>query len=204
MPWRSAAACAWAALGETAAARELVDEALALTRSFGTAAPVGVALRARAVLEPAAARVETLEEAVELLGRSQARLEHAHALCDLGTALRHARSPKDAREPLRVALDESTRCGAIALARRAHGELLAAGARPRHAALFGRDALTPAERRAVQLAADGLTNRQIAQTLFVTTKTVETHLARAYHKLDVRSRRELAAALSAADAPTAP
>ena len=87
------------------------------------------------------------------------------------------------------------RCGALRLAGRAREELVAAGARPRRAALSGRDALTPSERRVAQLAADGMTNREIAQALFVTEKTVETHLGRAFMKLGVRSRKQLAQAL---------
>jgi DNA-binding CsgD family transcriptional regulator len=70
-----------------------------------------------------------------------------------------------------------------------------AGARPRRAALSGCDALTAAERRVATLAAEGLTNRQIAQALFVTTRTVETHLTHTFAKLDLTSRDELAAAL---------
>jgi len=202
MPWRSASARALAALGEDAAAAELVEEALALTRSFGTSPPVAIALQARALLEPPTERVATLREAVALLAPSGARLEHARALCDLGTALRHTRALQAARDPLREALDAATRCGAVALTQRAHDELLATGARPRRTALLGRDALTPAERRAADLAADGLTNRDIAQALFVTTKTVESHLAHVYRKLDVRSRRDLAAALEST-APSA-
>jgi DNA-binding CsgD family transcriptional regulator len=87
--------------------------------------------------------------------------------------------------------------GAVPLAEAARAELRATGARPRRAAFTGVDALTPAERRVAQLAAEGLTNTQIAQSLFVTTKTVQTHLARVYRKLDIASRRQLPAALGA-------
>lgn len=74
-------------------------------------------------------------------------------------------------------------------------ELLAAGARPRRKELKGAASLTPSERRIVELAAAGQTNREIAQALFVTAKTVETHLGHAYTKLGVGSRVELATAL---------
>jgi DNA-binding CsgD family transcriptional regulator len=70
-------------------------------------------------------------------------------------------------------------------------ELLAAGARPRRTALSGIESLTPSELRVTQLAADGMTNREIAQALFVTEKTVETHLGHVFPKLDVSSRAEL-------------
>jgi DNA-binding CsgD family transcriptional regulator len=72
---------------------------------------------------------------------------------------------------------------------------VATGARPRRAARSGADALTPSERRVARLAADGLSNRDIAQALFVTVRTVEGHLTQAYVKLDIGRREELAPAL---------
>ena len=77
-------------------------------------------------------------------------------------------------------------------------ELYAAGARPRTAALSGAGALTASERRVAALAAEGASNRDIAQTLFVTPKTVEVHLSNVYRKLGIRSRRELSARSSLA------
>jgi DNA-binding NarL/FixJ family response regulator len=83
------------------------------------------------------------------------------------------------------------------LADRARAELVAAGARPRRDALRGRDALTASELRVAEMAEDGMTNREIAQALFVTQRTVETHLTHTYQKLDISSRAELADSLSA-------
>jgi DNA-binding CsgD family transcriptional regulator len=117
------------------------------------------------------------------------------ALCDLGAALRRRGRREAAREPLRLALDLADRGGALRLAARARAELHDAGARPRRAALSGRGALTPSEHRVAALAAEGHSNRQIAQRLFVTQRTVETHLTHAFQKLDIRSREELAPAL---------
>ena len=91
-------------------------------------------------------------------------------------------------------------CGATALVDRARDELRAAGARPRRTALSGVDSLTPSERRVAQMAAEGMINREIAQSLFVTEKTVETHLGNTYAKLKVRSRTELSGALTSAAA----
>ena len=125
-----------------------------------------------------------------------ARLEHAKALLALGSALRLARRPGDAREPLRQALELASACGAPPLADAARSELYAAGARPRTEALSGLGALTASERRVVDLAAAGETNRDIAQALYVTPKTVEVHLSNAYRKLGIRSRRELPEALA--------
>jgi DNA-binding NarL/FixJ family response regulator len=116
-------------------------------------------------------------------------------MCDLGAALRRGGARRAAREPLRTALAAATHLGATALAARAREELAASGARPRRAAQSGRDALTPAELRVATLAARGLANREIAQELFLTVKTIETELGHAYAKLGIRSRRELHSAL---------
>jgi DNA-binding NarL/FixJ family response regulator len=133
-----------------------------------------------------------------VLDRSPARLEHAKALAALGSALRRARRPADSREPLRQALELADVCGALGLTEAVRSELYASGARPRTTALKGADSLTASERRVAALAAEGQTNRDIAQVLFVTPKTVEVHLSSAYRKLGIRSRRELAGALAGA------
>ena len=102
------------------------------------------------------------------------------------------------REPLSEALALAARCGGLTLERRARAELAAIGVRPRTTDRVGADSLTPSERRVVELAAAGGTNRELAQTLFVTEKTVETHLGRAFRKLDVSSRRQLPEVLARA------
>ena len=121
---------------------------------------------------------------------------HARALTDLGAALRRANRRADARDPLRRALDLADACGAAPVAEQARAELLAAGGRPRRPRLWGVEALTASERRIAAMAAEGQSNPEIAQALFVTTKTVEAHLSRAYRKLDIRSRAQLPGALS--------
>ena len=177
-------------------ALELAQAQLRIAEEVGNVRLRGISLRALGVLsgDPESGRRQ-LEEAVEVLAGSPARLEHARALVELGSWLRRARRRADAREPLRLGLDLAQRCGAVRLSERARTELQATGARPRRDALTGRDALTPSEARVAQLAAEGLTSRQIAQSLFVTTKTVETHLAHCYGKLGIHSRIELAEAL---------
>jgi DNA-binding CsgD family transcriptional regulator len=197
IPWRSSLALV---LGPTREAEHLVEEELELARSFGAARAVGIALRARALARRGDAAVAGLREAVETLAASPARLERARALVDLGAALRRAGRRKDALEALREGLDGADRCGAHQLATRARAELKAAGARPRRERVSGVEALTASERRVAQMATEGLTNRQIAQALFVTTKTVEMHLGRVYLKLGIRRRHELAGALRQPDA----
>ena len=132
-----------------------------------------------------------LEESVAVLRGSPALLERAHSLCEVGAALRWAGHRAAARQPLSEALDLAARCGARALAARAREELKACGARPRSDWRTGLEALTPSELRVARLAAAGRTNREIAQALYVTLKTVEGHLARAYDKLQIRGREEL-------------
>jgi DNA-binding CsgD family transcriptional regulator len=203
LPWRTAAAQAHAAQGRIDAARELAQEQLASARRFGAPRALGGALRVVAVLGPDAERIDAQREAVSVLEASEARLAHAHALCDLGASLRRAGARREGREPLRLALDLALSSGAAALARRARDELAASGARPRRLRSFGRDALTPAELRVAQLAVEGLSNREIAQALFVTLKTVETHLSSSYAKLGIHVRGDLCAALASEQSPGA-
>src|ERR671921_1219087 len=118
-------------------------------------------------------------------------------MLELGSALRRAGERSEAREVLREALAMTSHIGASGLADRAHEELVAAGARPRRERrmLSGRESLTASEDRVAALAAEGLTNREIAQRQFVTVKAVEWHLRNVYRKLDIGSRTELRAAL---------
>jgi DNA-binding CsgD family transcriptional regulator len=190
--------------GEDSEARRLAAEQLALADRVGTPGAVAAALRTEAMVAPRRERVALLERAVAVSAESQAQLEHCRALVDLGAALRRAGRRADARDPLRRALDLANRGGAVRLARRAHEELRAAGAKPRRAALSGPESLTGAEHRVATLAAQGHTNRQIAQALFVSRRTVETHLAHAFQKLGVSGRDELASRLADEHAAAAP
>jgi DNA-binding CsgD family transcriptional regulator len=193
--WRSVKARALDGLGRTDEALALAQEDLEHARRFGSAGVVGAALRLVGTLEREAG-IDHLREAVELLERSVAKLELAHALFALGGALRRGREPTAAREPLRRALELAERCGADGLVEQVRAELYAAGVRPRSTALSGVDALTASERRVADLAADGRSNKEIAQTLYVTPKTVEVHLSSAYRKLNIRSRQHLRPALA--------
>ena len=146
--------------------------------------------------------LELLNESVALLRDSPAKLELAHSLVELGGALRRAGRRRAAREPLREGLALAQRCGAAVLAEAANQELIVSGARPRRERLAGPEALTPSERRVAELAASGMQNREIAQALFVTTKTVGTHLAHIYQKLGLSGQqaRELLGERLQADA----
>ena len=194
-PWRSTAAESLGRLGRRAEAVRLADEEVGHARAFGAGRAVGVALRARAVVEEGGGRLERLTEAVDVLAGSPARLEHTRALVDLGAELRRSGRRSDAQEPLRLAMDLAERGGARALRDRAHDELLASGLRPRRFAVAGASALTPTEQRVAAMAAEGMANREIAQALFVSLKTVEAHLSGAYRKLAITARSQLAGAL---------
>ncbi len=193
--WRSSAALALLQLGERDEARRLAAEELELTRSWGAPRALGAALRVAGLAEGGARGLAHLGEAVEVLSDSPAKLEHAKARGELGAALRRAGNRAQAREHLRRAVELATICGAAALAARMETELLASGARPRRVALSGVESLTPSELRVAELAAQGPTNREIAQALFVTQRTVEVHLTSIFRKLDISSRSQLAAAL---------
>jgi DNA-binding CsgD family transcriptional regulator len=175
----------------------LADAALADARRFGHAREVGIALRALGVLHANSDHgLALLAEAVDALATSYARLEHARALVELGAALRRQGSRAAAREPLRQGLDLAAHCGGVRLAERAHTELAATGARPRREYITGRDALTPSELRVALLAAEGRTSQEIAQALFISTRTVDAHLNHSYSKLAIKSRRGLSDALA--------
>jgi DNA-binding CsgD family transcriptional regulator len=196
-PWRSEAALALHRLERWDEARELGREELELSRRWGAARTVGISLRALGLIERGRTREQLLHEAVEVLADSPARLEHARALVDLGAALRRGNRRSEARQLLRQGVELAHGCGATALVALANEELAATGAHPRTVLLSGLDALTASERRVAHMAAEDASNKEIAQALFVTVKTVEQHLGRAYRKLDITSRRQLSTALAA-------
>ncbi|WHT20337.1 AAA family ATPase [Crossiella sp. CA-258035] len=191
VPWRSGAAIGLAALGRLGTAKALAMEELALARSWGSPQAIGAALRVSGVLARGSAAVELLREAARVLAEAQAPLEQARALADLGTALRKTNQLAEAREQLRLAGALAQQCGATVVDRRIRAELRVSGARPRRQAHSGLESLTPTELRVTNLAALGLSNREIAARLFVVRRTVELHLSSAYRKLGISSRTEL-------------
>jgi DNA-binding CsgD family transcriptional regulator/tetratricopeptide (TPR) repeat protein len=191
VPWRSNAARALAAMRDVTEARRLVEEELAIAEVVGTPGPIGHAYRVLGQLTMGTESLEAFEYAAQRLEESQAALERARALVDYGAALRRSGRRHGSREPLRRGLDLAQRCGANALAARAMGEVRLTGARPRRTALEGPESLTEREREVATLAAEGLSNREIAESLVVTMKTVEWHLRHAFRKLGIDSREKL-------------
>jgi DNA-binding CsgD family transcriptional regulator len=183
------------ATGKRKQAVELVEGMMEIAQRWGAPASVAHTLRAVGVAHGGEEGVEMFEEAAAMLVDSPRRLERAHALVDLGEALRRRGRRSAARAPLREAVKLARRCGAARIAKRAQEELKATGETIRRYTPLGIESLTPSERRVAEMAATGMTNRQIAQNLFVTIKTVEAHLSAAYDKLDIDGRRQLAAVL---------
>jgi DNA-binding CsgD family transcriptional regulator len=195
--WHSAAALALGALGHAQEARDQAREGVRIATEFGSPRAVGIALLAEGKL---AADAQRLEQAVDVLARSPARLEHADALVALGSHWRRAGERSRARGPLGEGLRLARTCGAETLAREAREELEMTGARPRKTFRIGVESLTASELRVARLATDGLTNQEIADRLVVSIRTVETHLAHIYQKLDITSRKQLPTAIGQAAA----
>jgi DNA-binding CsgD family transcriptional regulator len=191
-PHRSRLALALLRQGDADRALALADEETALARRWGAPRALGIALRTRGLCERGEAGLARLRESVDVLDGSGAQLEYARSLIELGAALRRAGNRAAAQDPLRGGMELAHRCGAAPLVERAREELLATGARPRRVMRSGLDALTPSEMRIARMAADGLTNREIAQALFVTQRTVESHLTHVFQKLDIATRIEIA------------
>ena len=196
--WAPTAVAALARLGRVDDAAAVAQRELQAAITFGTPRRKAMALGARGGLDGGPDGLAQLQEAVSLLADSPARLQRARALVGLGGGLRRRDEGLAAREPLAAGLDLAHECGAVALAEAARDELVATGARPRRASLRGPGALTPAELRTAEMAAGGMSNREVAQALFVSTKTIETQLSQAYAKLGIGSRAELGEALTGA------
>jgi DNA-binding CsgD family transcriptional regulator len=195
--WRSVLALALPA-DQREEARQLVAEELELARAAGLRRATGASLRAAGILEGGARGVELLRESVSVLEASPARYEYARSIVELGSVLRRSHRRREARPYLGTGMELAHTCGAERLLARTREELRAAGGRPRRIARSGRDALTASELRIALLAAEGATNSQIGQELYISLKTVETHLSHVYTKLSLSgqgSRQRLAGAL---------
>ena len=195
--WRAYAAPALAALGghEHEQALALAHDQLAVARSVGAPGALGLSRRAAARVVGDDEALPLLQEAMLVLEPSPAKLELAHTLSDLAALLNRAGRRREGRTAARRAIELADQCGAAPLAAAARAEHQAGPGRPARTELTGRGALTAAEWRVCRQAAEGQTNREIAQALFVTEKTVERHLSSAYHKLGIRSRHQLASAI---------
>ncbi len=189
--WQPTAALCYKAVGQLRRAQTLAQDALEVAESFGTPRVLSLTLRTRAEVEGPPAELEHLERGLEVTEGSENELERAKLLLACGAARHRVGHDRSARGLLREGIGLADRCGAKAISRRGLAMLRAAGGRPRRTRMAGPEALTRAERQVVDLAVRGATNREIAEALVVTRKTVEWHLQKSFVKLGVRSRREL-------------
>jgi DNA-binding CsgD family transcriptional regulator len=186
--------------------RELGAKALrrltVMTRASGTDWALGIQLRSRALLSDGEIAGRHYREAIARLHRTRVRVELARAHLLYGEWLRRQRRKVDAREQLRRAEEMFLRFGAEAFAERARVELNATGERARKRIPQTRDQLTPRETQIAHLVAEGATNPEIAAQLFISPSTVDYHLRKAFRKLGVKSRTQLARHVLAPGATT--
>jgi DNA-binding CsgD family transcriptional regulator len=162
------------------------------TRVISSGWATGIEARVRALASEGEVAESLYRQSIASLSSTRVRLELARTHLLYGEWLRRERRRLDARSQLRKALEAFNSMGADAFARRAERELLATGERARKRTVETLDQLTPQEQQIARLAAKGATNREIAAQLFITQSTVEYHLRKAFRKLDVKSRTQLA------------
>jgi len=182
--------------GQTERASRAFERVEATTSAAGTDWGLGIEARLRALLSTGDEADDLYREAIARLGRTTIRVQLARTHLLYGEWLRRARRRLDAREQLRTAYELFRDFGVEAFAERARLELEATGERARKRTSDTRDELTAQETQIARLAAEGNTNREIAERLFISASTVEYHLRKAFRKLDVKSRTQLAGRLT--------
>jgi len=178
--------------GERGLAAETDRRLSERSRASGTDWALGIAARSHALLVEDERAGDVYAEAIERLGRTRIAIDLARAHLLYGEWLRRQRRRLDARKELRIAHEMFTDFGMEAFGERARVELQATGEHARKRTVETLDQLTPQESQVAQLAAQGDTNREIAAQLFISPSTVEYHLRKAFRKLDVKSRTQLA------------
>jgi DNA-binding CsgD family transcriptional regulator len=182
-----------------------VDQARAVATGFEREAreadrshALSLAYRCRGLLAEDDGFDTEFETALEYDQDEPRPLERARTILCWGERLRRAKRRSDARGKLLDAYEELDRLGSTLWASRAQAELAATGLRPRRREPSTRTTLTPQERNVAELVAEGLTNQEVAISLFVSTNTIETHLRHIFQKLGVRSRVQLARTINGA------
>jgi DNA-binding CsgD family transcriptional regulator len=178
--------------GERALLEHVLEWLSQRTRTIASGWASGIDARVRALVSVGDAAESLYRESIVHLSGTRARLELARTHLLYGEWLRRERRRLEARTQLRTALEAFTNMGAEGFAGRAERELLATGERARKRTAQTRDQLTPQEAQIGRLVANGHTNREIAAQLFISPSTVEYHLRKAFRKLDVKSRTQLA------------
>nr|WP_240969394.1 AAA family ATPase [Streptomyces sp. HNM0575] len=197
LPWWLDAAGMLMDLGKPTEARDLAEHGDELAQRWGTPRARALGALGRGLTTQGEEGIELLSRSVELFTGSPARGEHARAEFLLGRALLVEGDKRSARDHLRTSADLAQRCGTLKLGELARTLLIEAGGRMRKMSASPLDMLTGMERKVADLAASGTSNRAIAEALFVTVRTVETHLTSVYRKLGVSRRADLAPVLTA-------
>jgi DNA-binding CsgD family transcriptional regulator len=184
-------------VGDEKAAREALERLADAAEPCDTDWAQGILARCRALLSDGAPADRLYREAIERLGRTRLRPEHARAHLLYGEWLRRERQRVDARAHLRTAYEMFVSIGMEAFAERARRELLATGekVRKRTVEAPSSDELTPQEKQIALLVRNGLSNPEVGARLFLSPRTVEWHLRKVFAKLSITSRRELREAL---------
>ena len=192
--WRLPRAVALHRLDRGDEAVAAAEDGIRMAERWGSPGVLGPAYRVLGEVQGEAG-LTALRRSLEILDGSAAKIQLTRSLLMLGGALRRRGEIAEARELFVRARDLAEECGSPGLTEQALTELEASGIRRRSGDAVGAGALTPSERRVAELAAAGRTNREIAQELFVTPKTVEVHLSATYRKLGIDGRRNLTASL---------
>lgn len=182
-------------VGDLATASEALARLTERASLSGTPWARGVSARSSALMAPDQQAEGLFEEALKYLADTSIGTELARTHLLYGEWLRRRKRRADARTQLRKAHEMFTDMGATGFAERARAELTATGERARKRTAQTEHDLTPQEKQVAGLAAGGATNAEIATRLFITTSTVEYHLNKVFRKLDITSRRQLAAPL---------
>ncbi|MET9251418.1 AAA family ATPase [Nonomuraea sp. NPDC003709] len=203
--WRSAPDRIEAAVGagDLEAARAALEAYERWSAQAATAESRALLTRCRALVGAGPEKELPEKELEEALRLHANPYEAARTALLLGERLRRAHRPGEARPHLRAALETFRRAGAEPWARRAHGELRAAGESAEPARGPALDVLTPQELRIAGLVADGLSSKEIAAQLFLSPRTVEYHLYKIYPKLGIGTRTDLARLVVLQKAPVA-
>jgi DNA-binding CsgD family transcriptional regulator len=184
------------ALGRLDRAEQVTDRLEEQGRVLDRGLALATAARCRGLLAGArgleAEAMASFEEAMAQHARITYPIELGRTFLALGEVQRRFKIRRQARESLRAAEEILEKVGARLWAQRARAEAARIGGRA-----VAPDELTETERRIAELVVQGHTNREVAHALFVSVKTVEANLSRAYHKLGITSRRELGSRLHA-------
>lgn len=203
VPWRLDLAEVLLRLKEQNEAAEIIDRQLALSSNSNTRAR-GIALRLRALTVPPSERALACRKSIAVLQSCGDELEYARALGQLAQVHKRSGDLAGGRKTMRLAEKTARGCGAQWALTEMAGESRTARKAPTPAARRGGFSLTPAEWNVARMAARGYTNREIAESLYVTASTVEQHLTRIYRKLGISRRAQIAAIAGLRGAPELP